>query len=146
MTIPSFQWAMVALICADLLLLLSTDYIRQRFYNAIFIPSHIAAAVVMCVAACEHVPVAIPYVLVAAGVYGLDRVMRLVKSRVVMARLRPLPELGMTRVEVPAINAGWRAGQHVRLRVLSFGMGWRGWTEAHPFTIASVSRCPRQPP
>ena len=38
------------------------------------------------------------------------------------------------------INAGWRAGQHVRLRVLSTAMGLLGMTEVHPFTIASVSR------
>lgn len=36
------------------------------------------------------------------------------------------------------INAGWRAGQHVRVRILSTGIGWFGWTEMHPFTIASV--------
>jgi len=50
-----------------------------------------------------------------------------------------LPELSLTRVEISSLNAGWRAGQHVRLRVLSSGMGWFGWMESHPFTIASVS-------
>ncbi|TBU28196.1 incomplete iron reductase [Dichomitus squalens] len=139
---PTFSWALVALICADLLLLLSTDFIRTNFYNAIFIPSHIASMVILLVSVCEHVPVAKPYVYCAVGFYGLDRLLRIIRSRVSMARLRPLPDLGVTRVEVPAINAGWRAGQHVRLRVLSWGMGWRGWAEAHPFTIASVSRCP----
>ena len=139
---PSFSWALVALICADLLLLLSTDMFRTKFYNSIFIPSHIISMIILLVAVCEHVPAAVPYVLCAVGLYGFDRLMRLIKSRITMARLRPLPDLGMTRVEVPGINAGWRAGQHVRLRVLSWGMGWRGWTEAHPFTIASVSRCP----
>ena len=140
--IPKFTNGLVALICADLMLLLSTDFVRQRFYNAVFIPSHIVLAVIMCVTLCFHYPVCVPYVAVAAGAYGLDRLMRLIKSRVVMARLRPLPDLGMTRVEIPGLNSGWRAGQHVRLRVLSFGMGWRRWAETHPFTIASVSRCP----
>ncbi|KAG0693019.1 hypothetical protein DFH29DRAFT_1007765 [Suillus ampliporus] len=56
------------------------------------------------------------------------------------ARLRPLPELGITRVEVPSLNSGWCAGQHVRLRVLSSSMGWWGWTEVHPFTIANVKQ------
>ncbi|KAI0354067.1 incomplete iron reductase [Trametes cingulata] len=139
---PDMQWALVALIATDLLLLLSTDMFRQKFYNSIFIPSHVISAVVFLIAVCFHVPFAVPYVLTAVGFYGLDRLMRLIKSRVAMARLRPLPDLGMTRVEIPAINAGWRAGQHVRLRVLSFGMGWRGWAEAHPFTIASVCRSP----
>jgi len=48
----------------------------------------------------------------------------------------------MTRVEIPALNAGWRPGQHVRIRVLSSAMGWFGWAEAHPFTIASVAKTP----
>ncbi|KAI0746323.1 incomplete iron reductase [Daedaleopsis nitida] len=142
MAAPSIQWALVALICADLLWVLSTNMFREKFYNSIFIPSHIVCVILILIAVCQHVSWATPYVLVATGIYGFDRVMRLIKSRVAMARLRPLPDLGMTRVEVTAINTGWRAGQHVRLRVLSLGMGWRGWTEAHPFTIASVSRCP----
>lgn len=50
-----------------------------------------------------------------------------------------MSEMEVTRVEVPYVNAGWRAGQHVRLRVLSFSLGWWAWTEVHPFTIASVS-------
>lgn len=43
----------------------------------------------------------------------------------------------MTRIECANITAGWRAGQHVRLRVLSMGMGLLGCAEVHPFTIAS---------
>ncbi|TFK81375.1 incomplete iron reductase [Polyporus arcularius HHB13444] len=140
--VPKFTWGLVALICADLLLLLSTDFVRRRFYNALFIPSHIVSAIVMGIALCHHYPVCVPYVVTAAVAYGLDRFLRVIKSSVVTARLRPLPDLGVTRVEIPALNAGWRAGQHVRLRVFSLGMGFRGWAEAHPFTIASVSRCP----
>ncbi|EIW56151.1 iron reductase [Trametes versicolor FP-101664 SS1] len=137
---PDMQCALVALIATDLLLLLSTNMFREKFYNSIFIPSHVISVITFLVAVCYHVPFAVPYVLFAVGFYGLDRLMRLVKSRVATARLRPLPDLGMTRVEIPAINAGWRAGQHVRIRVLSLGMGYRRWAEAHPFTIASVSR------
>ena len=62
------------------------------------------------------------------------------KTRVATAHLRALPELGITRLEIPTLNAGWRAGQHVRLRVLSMAMGWTGCLEVHPFTIASVSK------
>ena len=67
-------------------------------------------------------------------------VTRWIKTRFTTATIRPLPELGVTRVEIPSINAGWRAGQHVRLRVVSSGMGILGWAEAHPFTIASIIR------
>ena len=66
--------------------------------------------------------------------------MRILKSRITTAVLLPIPQLDSTRIEIPNYNGGWRAGQYVRLRVLSMGMGWFGWAEVHPFTIASVSR------
>ena len=66
--------------------------------------------------------------------------MRILKSRITTAIVHPVPDLDSTRVEISKYNAGWRAGQHIRLRVLSSGMGWFGWAEIHPFTIASVSR------
>ena len=78
------------------------------------------------------------YVLLSVGIYGFDHLFRIVKTRFATARLTPVPELGLTRVEIPSISAGWRAGQHVRLRVLSGSMGLFGWTTAHPFTIASA--------
>ena len=58
------------------------------------------------------------------------------------AYLEPLPDLGTTLVRIPTLNAGWRAGQFVRLRVLSRGMGWYAWSEAHPYTIASACEGP----
>lgn len=78
--------------------------------------------------------------IVTCVFYGLDHLVRTIKTRIATATLRPIPELGLTRVEMPTINAGWRAGQHVRLRVLSTAMGLWGTTEVHPFTIASVSK------
>jgi ferric-chelate reductase len=87
-----------------------------------------------------HSAQCIPYIVVASVFYGLDHLVRVIKTRVTTATLRPIPELGLTRVEMPTINAGWRAGQHVRLRVLSTAMGFWGMTEVHPFTIASVSQ------
>ena len=47
--------------------------------------------------------------------------------------------MGLTRVDIPSLNAGWRAGQHVRLRILSTAMGLWGMTEVHPFTISSAT-------
>ena len=89
---------------------------------------------------CYHRAVCVPYVIVACVFYGLDHLVRAIKTRITTATFRPIPELGLTRVELPSINAGWRAGQHVRLRVLSTAMGIWGMTEVHPFTIASVSK------
>ena len=47
--------------------------------------------------------------------------------------------MGLTRVDIPSLSAGWRPGQHVRLRVLSTTMGLWGMTEVHPFTISNAS-------
>lgn len=33
---------------------------------------------------------------------------------------------------IPSLNAGWHAGQHIRLRILSTAMGLLGMTEAYP--------------
>src|SRR5438270_586785 len=89
-----------------------------------------------------HRPVTLPYILASAAVYLLDGFLRLAKSRITFAYIHPLPELDVTRVEIPSINGGWRAGQHIRLRVLTLQMGRLAWTETHPFTIASASHCP----
>jgi ferric-chelate reductase len=70
--------------------------------------------------------------------YGLDYAFRFFKSRFVTATIRPMPSLSSTRIEVPSLNSGWRAGQHVRIRIFSTSLGWLGWTESHPFTIASA--------
>lgn len=90
------------------------------------------------VGVCFHFPVAIPWAIATASVYAFDHTMRLIKTRFSEATLTPIPELGMTRIEIPRVNAGWRAGQHVRIRVFSSGMGIMGWSEVHPFTIASI--------
>ncbi|KAG2148175.1 ferric reductase like transmembrane component-domain-containing protein [Suillus bovinus] len=132
------RWGIVALVCLDLLGFCSTEYVRSKSYN-LFITSHVVSLIIFLFAACYHEPTCVPYVIAACVFYILDHVVRAIKTRITTAKLRPLPELGITRVEVPSINAGWRAGQHVRLRVLSSSMGWWGWSEVHPFTIANVA-------
>ncbi|ELU42157.1 ferric reductase NAD binding domain-containing protein [Rhizoctonia solani AG-1 IA] len=88
----------------------------------------------------KHQPeVAPPYVATCIVIYAADQVTRLVKTRVRKAILTPVPELGSTHVYVPRLDKGWVAGQHVRIRVLSFGVGLFGWAECHPFTIANSS-------
>ncbi|TFY62034.1 hypothetical protein EVJ58_g4117 [Rhodofomes roseus] len=140
-TVPHLQWGLVALVCMDVLFLLSISTFREMFYHVFYV-THVIASILMMAAACMHSPQARPYVFAAVGIYGLDRILRVVKTRVAPAHLRAIPELGMARIEIPHINAGWRAGQHLRLKVLSLGMGVWGWAEPHPFTIASVSENP----
>lgn len=135
---PSIRWGFVGLVCVDLLWICSTRFVRAKSYN-LFVITHVLGLFIFPVAACYHRPGCVPYVIAAFVFYGLDHLLRIVKSRITTATLRPIPELGLTRVEIPTINTGWRAGQHVRLRVFSTGMGLLGLTEVHPFTIANVA-------
>ncbi|KAI6129320.1 ferric reductase like transmembrane component-domain-containing protein [Pisolithus croceorrhizus] len=136
---PFIRWGLVALVCFDLLGIGSTQFVRSKSYN-FFIITHVLGSFVFLFAACYHRPACVPYVAAACVFYGLDHLIRIAKTRITTATLRPIPELGLTRVEIPSLNSGWRAGQHVRLRVLSTGMGFFGLTEVHPFTIANVER------
>lgn len=156
---PFIRWGFVALVCVDLLWICSTSFVRAKSYN-LFVITHALGSFVFLFAVsyhywldyelrvaylhllhkvCYHTPSCVPYAIAACVFYGLDHLIRIIKSRITTATLRPIPELGLTRVEIPTINTGWRAGQHVRLRVLSTGMGLWGLTEVHPFTIANVA-------
>ncbi|KAF8908120.1 hypothetical protein CPB84DRAFT_1813372 [Gymnopilus junonius] len=119
---------MIALVSLDVIYLFSVEFVRNKAYN-FFLTTHIIGFIIVLPAVYLHVPDLLPYPLACACLYAYNK-----------AYIRPLPELDLTRVEIPSVNAGWRAGQHVRLRVCSFGMGWGGWLEVHPFTIASVSQ------
>lgn len=138
-TEPDVAWAFTALVAFDFLAFFSTSYWRRRAYN-IFIASHHLGFMVLLPALSMHKRPLARYVFATYAVYGVDLLLRLLKTRVSTAILRPLAEMDSTRIEVPYLNAGWRAGQHVRVRILTFGLGLWGWTEIHPFTIASISK------
>ncbi|KAL0570998.1 hypothetical protein V5O48_010966 [Marasmius crinis-equi] len=138
---PHNLWGAIGLICFNCLYLFSTSFIRTRFYT-FFITNHILSFSLLFPAIVLHKPSCTPWVLATLVIYTLDLFLRAMKTRLAMARIRALPHLGLTRVEIPDINAGWRAGQHVRLRVVSGGMGLLGWSEIHPFTIASCAETP----
>lgn len=134
---PKYIHGLIALFGLDLLVFFSTAFWREKCYN-VFMFSHILGFIMFPVGLALHYPLTIPWVGAAIGIYVLDHIMRIFKTRVTDATLRPMPDLGLTRIEIPHLNSGWRAGQHVRLRVISSGMGIIGWSEVHPFTIASV--------
>lgn len=131
-------FGLIGLIAMDVLLFFSVGFWRKRFYN-IFLFSHTLGIIFLPVGVALHMEGTIPWLLAAAGIYGLDVLTRMFKTRICTATLRPIPELGMTWIEIPHLNAGWRPGQHVRLRVLSTNLGILGWAEIHPFTIASAT-------
>jgi predicted ferric reductase len=92
-----------------------------------------------------HRKACVPYVLTAVGLYAFDRLVRVVRTRHTRGWLTAEYSLngGTTLVRVPSLRAGWRAGQHVRVRVVSGG--WLAWMatwflcRARPFTIAAGS-------
>ncbi|TFK96091.1 ferric reductase like transmembrane component-domain-containing protein [Pterulicium gracile] len=135
---PSVIYGWVALVAVDMLALFSTSYMRRRFYG-MFIFTHIVGVLALFVGCYLHKPSMIPYTLAAIALYSLDRLIRLFKTRLATATLAPVQGLNTTRISIPSIQGGWRAGQHVRVKVLSGAMGVFGWAETHAFTIASVA-------
>ncbi|KAF9808507.1 hypothetical protein IEO21_07862 [Rhodonia placenta] len=140
-TLPPIRLGLLALTCMDILFLLSISTLRQICYP-VFYASHVVAAIVMLAAVYKHVPenYGWQYAVTGMVLYAVDRCWRILQTRVAMANLQLMPELRVVRLSIPRINGGWRAGQHVRIKVLSTGMGLIGWAEPHPFTIASVSK------
>ncbi|KAM6502977.1 hypothetical protein JOM56_002954 [Amanita muscaria] len=134
---PSNVWGMVMLACFDIIFLSSLSIWRTKAYS-FFMTTHFLCYVIIVPALYFHYPDTLPFIIGLSVPYCLDYLFRLLKTRVETAIIRPLPGLGATRIEIPSINSGWRAGQYVRIRVLSGRLGWFRWTESHPFTIASA--------
>ncbi|KAI0081353.1 hypothetical protein K474DRAFT_1588112 [Panus rudis PR-1116 ss-1] len=137
------QWGLLALICFDILFFFSLSIFRQRFYQFFYV-THFLALLFALIAIGSHREQFRPYVAIAAALYVIDRVFRVVRSRIGTAHIETIPEIGTTlvRFNQPRLNAGWKAGQHVRVRVMSLKMGWFAWADVHPFTIASAPRAP----
>ncbi|TFY68805.1 hypothetical protein EVJ58_g796 [Rhodofomes roseus] len=135
---PNIIWGFVALVAVDILYFLSLQILRELLYP-VFYFSHVLAAIILLPATILHESSTTPYVVTALALYLFDRLLRLAQTRLTYAQLRVLPALSTVRLVIPTLNAGWRAGQHVRVKVLTTGMGWWGWAESHPFTIASCA-------
>ncbi|KAF8634778.1 hypothetical protein AX15_000734 [Amanita polypyramis BW_CC] len=135
--IPYVRWGLVTLICLDVLFVFSLPVWRKKGYN-IFRLTHYVGYLLIVPAVSLHQPSTLPFIIVVSVLYLLDHVLSLCKTRIVTATIRPIPSLSATRIEIRSINRGWRAGQHVRVRVISASLGWLGWMESHPFTIANA--------
>ncbi|ORX38304.1 FAD-binding domain-domain-containing protein [Kockovaella imperatae] len=108
----------------------SVPWLRQRFYT-VFKASHFAGMIALLVGLAFHVKVAKPWCLASAIIYTVSHIFSLCKTRFAVAELVALPN-DTTLVTIPSICTGWRAGQHVRIRIPGIGI------EGHPFTIASA--------
>ncbi|KZV76839.1 hypothetical protein PENSPDRAFT_679856 [Peniophora sp. CONT] len=141
--IPRFQYALVALGAMDLLYLGSRQFVRQKSYT-FFLLSHFVGFIAATVGMANHWPVTFPYVVAGASVYAIDRVLRLARTRPTVVYITPMAHLnnGTTHVHMPYLTRGYRAGQHVRVRVVD-GTGILAWirvlafSRPRPFTLAS---------
>ncbi|KAF8212838.1 hypothetical protein K438DRAFT_2010089 [Mycena galopus ATCC 62051] len=79
---------------------------------------------------CYHTPFWPPWILLPLGFYTIDLMLRFLKFRHVVGYAEAV-QGGMTLIRIPLAQAGWRAGQHVQVRVL---LGTRAW-ESHPPTV-----------
>ncbi|KAJ4487829.1 hypothetical protein J3R30DRAFT_3654244 [Lentinula aciculospora] len=131
---PQNYIGLMGLICVDCLFFFSTDLWRREAYSYLHRNP--------CIFMSFHYDGCNSWAYGCAVIYVLDLCLRVAKTRFCTATIHPLRELGVTRVELPKVNSGWRVGQHVRLRVISSGMGLFGWSGIHPFTIASVADSP----
>ncbi|BGP38859.1 hypothetical protein JCM10449v2_002797 [Rhodotorula kratochvilovae] len=129
---------LVCTIASVLILITSLSFFRNRFYQ-VFLASHIAGWISLIVALNYHVPdLARPYTIFVLTVYGIDVLCRLAKTRLGRASIVSLPGQ-VTMVQSHTLSTGWRAGQHVWVRVPAAARLHRGW-ETHPFTIANAPR------
>jgi ferric-chelate reductase len=127
----------MTLISLNLLTWFSLPFFREKYYK-VFLVTHIIGFVTFPVGLGLHAPRSVPFIYTGIGIYLADHIIRILKTKIRTASLLSMSELKMTRIEIPHLSAGWRPGQHVRIRVLSGGMGFIGWCEAHPFTIAGL--------
>ncbi|KIO19016.1 hypothetical protein M407DRAFT_153146 [Tulasnella calospora MUT 4182] len=116
----------------------SLPVFRRSSYR-LFFNAHWIGYLTYLIAICYHVEEALYWSLATFFILGLDYICRLFKSHFTTVTLTALPDFGATRIEVPRLTRGWKAGQHVRLRAFTFKLGLFAFAEAHPFTIASVS-------
>ncbi|KAK7032505.1 ferric-chelate reductase Frp1 [Paramarasmius palmivorus] len=122
--------AALALIC--LIVLTSVRPMRIYFYQAFFV-LHVLLFVAFFVTICYHTIYAPPWIFPPLAFYGFDMLLRLFKYRIKDATLTPV-DSQMTLIRIPHCDAGWEAGQHVRLRVFFSGRVF----ESHPLSIMNA--------
>jgi predicted ferric reductase len=121
-----------------ILVLTSLPFIRNRFY-AVFKVCHFIGIFGFLIGLALHIKQAVPWVIASFVLYGVEQLLRVVKLRYVEASLVALQGADTTMITVDSVKSGWRAGQHVVLRVpgLASKVGPQAM-EGHPFTIASA--------
>ncbi|POW02175.1 hypothetical protein PSTT_11932 [Puccinia striiformis] len=125
-------YGLVALVSLAIISLSSIKWVRRKMYQS-FLVCHIFGFVALLVALWMHVPKLQPIVALSMSFVVMDYFLVFMKTSLRSAVFTSLPS-GLTKVEVDRLGEGWRAGQHVYLRVFK----GRHSFEKHPFTIANA--------
>jgi hypothetical protein len=128
----------VSFVGVALLTVTSIPVFRRYLYGTFKI-AHNIGILLFLAGLGAHVDEAVPWAIVSGALYVLSIILSFVKTRTARAELVALSGSPVTLITIPEITTGWRAGQHVRVRV--FGLGVKNAFEMHPFTIASAPEC-----
>ncbi|KAG0149869.1 hypothetical protein CROQUDRAFT_668977 [Cronartium quercuum f. sp. fusiforme G11] len=129
---PVFYHGAIALAILILISLTSVSPIRSSVFQ-IFRIIHILGYITFTIALWQHVASSHNYIFFGAGCVMVDRLLRIFNTRWGTAHFTSLPG-SVTMIEVTKTGTGWKAGQHVFLRVYSP----KYILEKHPFTIANA--------
>ncbi|KAI0743320.1 ferric reductase like transmembrane component-domain-containing protein [Irpex lacteus] len=105
----------------------------RRMFHQVFFISHILGFVAFFITVCYHTTYATPWIFPPLAFYGLDLLMRMFRYTIKDATLVPVDNQ-MTLIHIHDCDAGWEAGQHLRLRVFFNGRLF----EAHPLSVVSA--------
>lgn len=137
-----WAWGVVATVLGCVILVASTLYFRQRWYE-LFLLSHISMAVLILVGCWYHAALRFPstgqgfniWIYIAVAVWVFDRVARLariVKNGVRRAKVSDLGN-GYLQIDIDRVRWGHEPGRHVYVHLPALGP-LRPW-ESHPFSI-----------
>jgi predicted ferric reductase len=129
-------WAAFMAICV--IAVTSLPAVRRWAYG-LFKVSHVLGVLCCVIGMYWHHESCPPWMLASGGIYGAHFVFTLMKTRVADAEIQALGGTTTTLVTIPRITSGWRAGQHVRIRIIGLGLLS---AECHPFTIANAPDTP----
>ncbi|KAI0320502.1 hypothetical protein OF83DRAFT_1162386 [Amylostereum chailletii] len=117
---PFVIYGFIALLSADIIFVGSLAYVRKHFYT-FFLISHIVGFILLTTFMYLHFPITLPYMATAFALYGFDHLLRMLRTRETTAYITAHPGLngGSTRLVMPDLLSGWRAGQHVRMRLVN---------------------------
>ncbi|CAE7189907.1 unnamed protein product, partial [Rhizoctonia solani] len=127
----------VATIVLAIMVVLSRSQVRRRCYELFFV-SHVIGTIVFMILIFFHIKwyLAGTWLLTPTIIYGLDLALRSIRFRVKDAKLEAVDDQ-MTLIHIQNCGSGWRAGQHVHVRLIApNGVS----NESHSFSIVNAPR------